>query len=94
MTGFQHENITDQATHILKTTRAVLKRIVINKPLASGVITVYDNPAGTGTKVATITRPAALLNESPVSLKFDALCLNGLTIVTSGANQDITVIYS
>jgi hypothetical protein len=57
-----------------------------------GVIAIYDNTAGSGTLIGTITQPAALL-ASQVDLAYDVKFSTGLTIVTSGASQDITVSY-
>ena len=69
----------------------VLVRIVVNKATASGVITVYDGDA-TGTVKATITNPATLLKNQFV-LDYDIYLKKGLTVVTSAAAQDITVVY-
>ena len=64
----------------------MLKRIVVGKPIAAGTITVLDG----ATTVAIILVPAAAAN--PFYLDFD--CNVGkLNITTTGAAQDITVIY-
>jgi len=85
-------NITTQTTTTVKSGAGLLKRIVFNKPLASGVVAVYDNTAGSGTLIATITLPATLLN-GPFFLDYEDIVSTGITVVTSGATQDITVIY-
>lgn len=85
-------NIAGAATTVIKTGSGVLKGIVVNKAVANGVITVYDNTAGSGTKIATITNPATLLH-SQVSLDFNCKFSTGLTIVTSAAD-DITVTWA
>ena len=69
----------------------VLERIVINRPVASATITVYDNTAASGTVVATITLPATLLEDTHV-IEYNAVCNIGCTVVTTGANLDITVV--
>jgi hypothetical protein len=81
-------NIAAAATTVVKTGAGTLERIVINTTAAS-TITVYDNTAGSGTKIATIAA-------SPVigsNFVYGALFSTGLTIVTAGAS-DITVVYS
>lgn len=85
--------ITTQATTVVKSGAGTLDKIVINKTVASGVITIYDNTAGSGTVIATITNPAVLLQEGPIPALYECAFATGLTIVTSGAAQDITVIY-
>ena len=84
-------NIAGAATTVVKNGIGVLKRIIVNKAVASGVINIYDNTAGSGTKIGTITNPAVLLH-SQISLEFDCKFSTGLTIVTSAAD-DITVVY-
>jgi hypothetical protein len=85
-------NITTQTTTTVKSGAGLLRRIVFNKPLASGVVAVYDNTAGSGTLIATVTYPATLLS-GPNFLDYDCSVSTGITVVTSGATQDITVIY-
>jgi hypothetical protein len=85
-------NIASATTTAIKTGFGKLHKIVINKPVANGVITVYDNTAGSGNKIATITLPATLLQDC-VMLDYETAFGTGLTIVTSAAT-DITVTYS
>lgn len=68
-----------------------LHTVTINQPIASGTVTIYDNTAASGTKIATITLPATLLNEGPVTAIYDVNFSTGLTIVTTGTNIDVTV---
>jgi hypothetical protein len=86
-------NINTQTTTTAKAGPGYLRRVVINKPLASGVITIYDNTAGSGTLVGVITMPATLLSDGPHSVPYDAYCATGITLVTTGADQDITVVW-
>lgn len=90
--AFTYTNITLAAptTTFIKSSNGILHAIVINKSVASGVITCYDNIAASGNVIATITQPAVLL-QSFVPLTYNAQFLVGLTCVTSGATQDITV---
>lgn len=85
----QYTNIASATTTTIRTGKGILNRITVNKAVASGVITIYDNTAGSGTKIGTITNPATLLH-SQITLDYDVAFTTGLTIVTSAAD-DITV---
>ena len=84
-------NIAAGATTAVKSGSGTLKRIVINKKVANGVITIYDNTAASGTKIATITNPATLLDNAQ-QLDYDVAFNTGLTVVTSAAD-DVTVVW-
>lgn len=86
MNPSNYTNIASATTTTVKSGRGVLKAIIVNTT-AAGAITVYDNTAASGTKIATI-------KSSVVEQQFDYNCrfLAGLTIVT-GAASDITVIW-
>lgn len=90
--GYSSNNITLAAptTTVVKTGAGILHTITFNKPVATGVVTVYDNTAASGTVLATITVPAS---PQPVTLHYDAVFTTGLTVVTATAAQDITVTY-
>jgi hypothetical protein len=63
-----------------------LYSINVNTGAASAVATVYDGTAATGRKIATIDASAAK------SLIFGgSVCKDGVTLVLSGGNADITV---
>lgn len=93
----EYKNISAANTYVLRSTPNKLYKIIVNKPVASSTITIYDNGAASGTKVGTITHPATLNQQYEV---FDygtdgeggIELETGLTIVTSGAD-DVTVIY-
>jgi hypothetical protein len=89
--GNSFRNIISATTTTVKSGSGVLVKIINNKAVASGVITMYDNTAASGTKIGTITSPAVLL-QSQIPLEYNAAFSTGLTIVTSTAD-DITVIY-
>lgn len=89
--GCSFRNIAGAATTVVRSTGGVLAGIIVNKAVANGVITVYDNTAASGTKIATITHPATLL-QNQYDLFYQAAFGTGLTVVTSAAD-DITVIY-
>lgn len=84
-------NIAGAATTVVKTGGGTLEAIIVNKAVLSTTITIYDNTAASGTKIATITHPGTLLASYeifPYQCRFNT----GLTIVTSGAD-DITVVW-
>ncbi len=91
--GYLNIVLAAPTTTVVKATPGVLHSIVINKPLAAGVITIYDNTSAAGTKIGTITLPATLLADGPKVALYDVAFNTGLTIVTEGAAQDITVSY-
>ena len=85
-------NITAAAptTTVVKSGAGVLHTITFNKPVATAVVTIYDNTATSGTIIGTITIPASPM---PVTLTYDAYFGTGLTLTTATAAQDITVTY-
>lgn len=87
-----YANITTAATTTVKSGAGVLKRIIVNKALINGVITIFDNLTATGAKIGTITLPTLTLLQQQLVLDFEVGFTNGLTIQTVTA-QDITVIY-
>lgn len=78
-------------TTVIATGNGVLHSITLNNPAATGVITLYNNTAASGTKLATITTPAS---PQPVTLLYDIAFGIGLTITTATAAQDITVAWA
>lgn len=84
-------NITSATTTTVKSGAGFLHLIQINAAVALATVTIFDNTAGSGTKIGTITMPATLL-ASQVILRYDVSFATGLTIVTTGA-QDITVSF-
>jgi len=87
----QHKNILTALTTVCKTGFGRLSKIVINRSIANAVVTVYDNTAGSGTIIATITMPATLL-QTHVTLDYGCNFGTGLTVVTS-STADITVVF-
>ncbi len=86
-----YANIATAATTVVKASAGRLIALIVNTPVASGVIKLYDNTAGSGTVIGTVTYPATLLTDGPIAMfigggKFGT----GLTIVTTGV-MDITV---
>lgn len=88
---FSYTNITTATTTTVKSGAGLLESITINKAVASATVAIYDNTAGSGTLIGTVTMPATLLASQTVlfySVKFNT----GLTLVTVGA-QDMTVAW-
>lgn len=86
-----YKNIAGAATTLVKTGAGTLVKIIVNKAVASGVVTSYDSLTASGTKIGTITNPAVLL-ASQIPLEYNTNFSTGLTVVTSAAD-DITVVY-
>lgn len=94
--GWSATNITTQTTTVVKSGQGFIGGILFNKPLANGVVTIYDGVDTNGTKIGTITLPSTLTSDMNIwgapgtgGIK----CNTGITIVTGGANQDITVLW-
>lgn len=86
-------NITTNTTTTVKSGAGILWRIVINtKGASANTATVYDNTAGSGTKIGTIDTVTGATGEIDYGgVNF----ATGLTIVTAtGTAADITVVYS
>lgn len=81
-----YRNISGASTNTLKQTSGVLKSVILNSTGGTSV-TVYDNTAASGAKIATISTGAIQV------LTYDAQFDIGLTIVTVGAACDITVVW-
>jgi hypothetical protein len=85
--GYSFTNITTDTTTTVKSGAGFLHTICVNTLAATGTATVYDNTAGSGTKIATIGTGTA------ICLIYDVAFATGLTIVTATAAADITVSY-
>lgn len=88
--GYSYANIATNATTVVKAGAGTLHSITINtKGASSNTATIYDNTAGSGTKIATIDTTAA-----QTTLVLDVAFATGLTIVTAtGTAGDLTVAY-
>lgn len=85
MTPTVPTNITTATTTTVKSGKGILRGISVNTT-AAGTITVYDNTAGSGTKIGTLK--ASIVEGTYFGLP--AVFNTGLTIVTAAAS-DITV---
>lgn len=90
---YQYTNIVlaGPTTTVIATGNGTLHSITFNTPIATGVTTVYDNTAASGTKIATFTTAA---NPLPITVIYDIYFSKGLTITTATAAQDITVAWA
>jgi hypothetical protein len=84
-----YTNITTATTTVVKSGAGFLHLIMVNSAAASATITLYDNTAASGTKIATITMPGVLL-ANQANFRYDVSFNTGLTIVTTGT-EDISV---
>lgn len=82
----KYVNIATNTTTTVKSGGGYFTRLVVSTT-AAGAITIYDNTAGSGTKIATLK---ASIAEGTYS--FGCRFATGLTVVTAGAT-DCTVIY-
>ena len=89
-TGRKYQNITAATTTTVKSGAGFLRAIMVNTPIASATITVYDNTSASGTKIGTFTLPSTVGN--PFTIPCDIAFSTGLTLVTSGLT-DITAVY-
>ena len=88
----QFLNIAALGTTVIKLGPGTLQRIIINTTgSASNTFTIYDNTAGSGTKIGTVSGSGA---SSGSTLNYGCDFQNGLTIVSAaGTSADITVVY-
>ena len=91
---YSYASITTQTTTTVKSGAGTLHNIIIPTPVANATVKIYDNTAASGNVLLdTITLPASLLSDGPITLNFDASFSTGLTIVTAGATMSLGVYY-
>lgn len=78
---------------LIKTGEGVIFGITFNKPVATGVITIYDGVSTGGTVIATITIPASpqVFTWGPYNGGYRFA--TGLFVVIATAAQDLTISY-
>ena len=91
--GYNYTNITSATTTLIKTGAGLLHAIIVNTPVASGVIEFDDALTHTTPKIGTITFPGTLLSDGPISVIYDVTFNTGLSITTTTSGQDITVVW-
>jgi hypothetical protein len=85
-----YKHIAGAVTTICKYGTGKLHSIIINSP--GTLCTIYDNTAGSGTAVMAIidtSKNTGVVSQATYNCPF----FTGLTIVTTGAGTDVTVIY-
>lgn len=88
--SYSYRNLAANATTTVKSGAGVLHAIVVNTAGGSAnTCTIYDNTAGSGTKIGTINTTAFV-----TAWVYNAAFATGLTIVmATGTAADITVVY-
>lgn len=86
-TAFRGKSITTQTTTQVTPGPAKLVFVNVNTGAASAVCTIYDATSGTTNLIATIDASSKSCNAYNIYLA------NGIRVVTSGGNADITVCY-
>ena len=84
--GYSFLNMSTTVSTLIKSGNGILHAIVVNTG-AAGIVTVYDNTAGSGTKIATLKSGVAE-GTYTFDLKFD----NGLYVIPAAA-VNVTYIY-
>lgn len=87
--AYNYTNISSNTTTVIKSGTGIMHTLVINTRGGTSTCTVYDNTAGSGTKIATIDTTL-----STTAFVYDADFTTGLTIVTAGVSAaDVTVTW-
>jgi hypothetical protein len=87
--GFKYTNITTNTTTTVKSGAGVLHSVSVNTKGATETAQMYDNTAGSGTKIGLID-----VTLTQDTLIYDLQFQTGLTIVTAGTTPaDITVAW-
>jgi len=86
---FSYNNITTNATTTVKSGAGILHLITVNTKGTATTATLYDNTAGSGTKIGTLNTTFA-----DATFTYDVGFSTGLTVVTAGTTAaDLTVSY-
>lgn len=86
---FSYSNLATNATTTVKSGAGYLHTLVINTKGTATTATIYDNTAGSGTKIATVDTTL-----STTAFVYDVSFATGLTVVTAGTTPaDLTVSY-
>lgn len=85
--GYSFTNIAATGTTVIKLGPGVLHTICMNTPVATGTLQIYDNTAGSGTKIGLIT---SFASTNPC-FTYDVAFSTGLTVVAATAAPDFTI---
>lgn len=86
-----YRNITGNATTTIKSGAGTLHAFCMNNQPTGGTATVFDNTAGSGTVIATLTNVTG--NSAFCSGPLDAEFTTGLTVTTAGAGTNNLTFY-
>ena len=86
----RYANIAGAGTTVISTKPGMLKRVVFNAQAVSTGITIYDNTAASGTKIASPSLGVTLITFGV--MEYDCFFTIGLTVV-GAAGWDATVVY-
>lgn len=84
----RYKNIVGAATTVVKNDSGRLHRVIVSDGSGANTCTIFDNTAGSGSGVATIN-----VNKLHGSIEFDLDLSIGLTVVTTGVDTNVTVIF-
>jgi hypothetical protein len=82
-----YSNLNAAGTTVVKNSAGHLARVCVNNKSNGSTITLYDNTAGSGTKIAVID------GGTERTCEYRCVFGTGLTAVIAGGSPDITVIY-
>lgn len=89
---FFYNHQTSTTTGVtLKAGPGTLHCITLNTPVATGVVTVYDNTTASGSNVIAVFTVAA--SPQPSTTCYDVQFGTGLSLKVATAGQDLTVSY-
>jgi hypothetical protein len=84
-----YKHISGATTSVLKYAAGTLHKITINAP--GTLCTIYDGTSVTGNVIGIVDTNKTTGNTG--TLSYDCPFFNGLTIVTTGAGSDLTIVY-
>lgn len=85
------KNVTGATTRVLKADAGGLQRVIIGHGSGANTATFYDNTAASGTIIGSLSLNTSVGGSK--SVEFGGVFSLGLTVVTTGADTDITVVY-
>jgi predicted TIM-barrel enzyme len=93
--AYSHIGATTTGSQITAVSGSKLKSIVVNTAAASAVLTVYDATliAGVGGPIPNGAAVIAVVDASIAGTRFyGTSVINGVSVVLSGANADLTIV--
>ena len=83
-----YTHIVGAVTTIVTSNSAVLNGVTVNK--AGTLCTIYDGIDASGKVLASISTTVSSIGGT---FTYNALCKNGIAVVTTGAGSDVTVTF-